>query len=140
MARLGTARDIVSKASQELGMTQAPVATVTGTLDQDVSQMLALLGVVADEVMLEAPYRSMLGDGIWVIDKDGNPKEEPTTDTDVILFDRRLAIDGLKYAFLQAKGLEYGEQMRSYINRLNRLAVRHMSKMIDLDSDEGREA
>jgi hypothetical protein len=139
MARLGTARDIVSDCSMELGMAQQPVSTVTGTLDQDISQMMALLSAVADEVMLEEPYRSWLGDEIWVNDVDGNPKPRPDTDTDVILFDRRLAIDGLKYVFLQAKGLEFGEQLRSFINRMNRLATRAAITVVDLDCDEGRE-
>lgn len=138
MARLGTARDIVSDCSMELGMSQQPVSTVTGTLDQDISQMMALLSAVADEVMLEEPYKSYLGDEVWVTDKDGNPIDRPTTDTDIILFDRRLAIDGLKYVFLQAKGLEFGEQLRSFINRLNRLATRVNAVIVDLDCDEGR--
>jgi hypothetical protein len=139
MARLGNARDIVSYCSMELGMSQAPIATVTGSLDQDISQMMALLSSVADEVMLEEPYRTLLGDDIWVTDVNGNPKDSATTDTDVILFDRRLAVDGLKYVFLQAKGLEFGEQLRSFINRMNRLAVRSAAIVVDLDIDEGRE-
>jgi hypothetical protein len=138
MARLGTARDIVSDCSMELGMSQQPVSTVTGTLDQDISQMLSLLSAVADEIMLEEPYRSYLGDEVWVTDVNGNPKPRPDTDTDIILFDRRLAIDGLKYVFLQAKGLEFGEQLRSFINRMNRLAVRINGVVVDLDTDEGR--
>jgi hypothetical protein len=139
MARLGTARDIVSDCSMELGMSQQPVSTVTGTLDQDISQMMSLLSAVADEVMLEEPYRSYLGDEIWVTDVNGNPKSRPDTDTDVILFDRRLAIDGLKYVYLQAKGLEFGEQLRSFVNRMNRLATRAAAIVVDLDCDEGRE-
>ena len=55
---------------------------------------------------------TILGDGVWCTDKDGEPKSSRPTDTDLILFDRRLMIDGLKYRFLKAKGLEFGEEMR----------------------------
>ncbi len=64
-------------------------------------------------------------------------KKSPRT-RDRIGFDARLAIDGLKYRFLQAKGLEFGEQMRDFINRLNKLASRANGRVIDLYEDGGR--
>jgi hypothetical protein len=101
--------------------------------------MLALLSTVADDVLLEEPYKISLGDGFWVSDKDGTPKARPTTDTDLILFDGRLAVDGLKYRFLKAKGLEFGEEMRDYTSRMNKLAGRVNARVLDLDLDEGRQ-
>jgi len=136
MAQLGTAKDIVNQASQEIGLTQKPISTVTG-IDQDITQMLALLSNVADEVLLEEPYDTILGDGVWCHDKNGNAKIAPTTDDDVILFDRRLAIDGAKYRFLKAKGLEFGEELRDFTTRMNKIAGRNAS-VLDLDVDEGR--
>lgn len=139
MTKLLNAREIVSQAQQELGMTQKPVTTVTNTLDQDISQMLALMSAVADEVLLEPAYRTILGDDIWCVDKDNKAKPMgPTTDTDIILMDGRLMIDGLKYRFLKQKGLEFGEEMRDFVVRLNKLAVRANPRTIDLYADEGR--
>jgi hypothetical protein len=138
MARLISVKDCVSQAAQELGLVTKPVASVVGTADQDISQMLALLSLVADETLLEEPYRATLGDGVWVVDQNGLPKPAPTTDSDFILFDSRLAINGLKYRFLKSKGLEYGEEMRDYTNRMNKLSGRVNGRVLDLDSDEGR--
>jgi hypothetical protein len=56
----------------------------------------------------------------------------------LILFDSRLAIDGLKFRFLKAKGLEFGEELRDFSNRLNRLAARTNAAVIDLYLDQGR--
>ena len=131
-------KDCVSQAAQEIGITQTPVSSVVGSPDQDINQMLALLSAVADEVLLEEPYKITLGDGAWCADANGIPKAAPTTDTDLILFDSRLAINGLKYQFLMAKGLEYGEQLRSFSTRLNKLAGRVNAVVLDLDADEGR--
>lgn len=136
--RLFNANKVISDAQMELGISQRPVTSVTNTLDQDISQMLALLNAVADDVLLEEPYKITLGDGIWVTAADGTPKMSPTTDTDLILFDGRLAIDGLKYRFLKAKGLEFGEEMRDYTNRMNKLAGAANGRVLDLDLDEGR--
>jgi hypothetical protein len=130
---------VISDAQMELGIAQKPVSTVVTSLDQDVVQMLALMSAVADDVLLEEPYKITLGDGVWVSDADGNPKQRPTTDTDLILFDGRLAIDGLKYRFLKAKGLEFGEEMRDYVARQNKLAGRVNARVLDLDVDEGRQ-
>lgn len=138
MAQLGTAKDIVNQASQEIGLTQKAISTVTGN-DQDISQMLSLLSNVADEVLLEEPYNTLLGDGVWCVDQDGKPKLQPTTDNDVILFDRRLAINGAKYRFLKAKGLEFGEELRDFTTRMNKIAGRN-ARVLDLDTDEGRVA
>lgn len=139
MPRLATAKEIISQASLELGTSQKGILTVTASLDQDISQALALLDNVADELLLDEPYSSFLGDGYWVVDKDGEPKLTATTDTDVVLFDRRLAIDGLKYRFLRAKGLEFGEELRDFTTRMNKLATKHLARVIDLDTDAGRE-
>jgi hypothetical protein len=138
MARL-TVKDIVSQTSMELGLSLRPVTTATSSSDQDIVQMVALLSNVADEVLLEEPYRTILGDGVWVHDPEENPVPRPQGDDDTILFDGRLAINGLKWRFLQAKGLEFGEQMRDYTNRLNKLAgSANGYRVIDLYEDEGR--
>jgi hypothetical protein len=130
---------VVSDAQMEIGIAQAPVSSVVTSLDQDIVQMLALMNAVADDVLLEEPYKTTLGDGIWVADVNGNPKPRPTTDTDVILFDGRLAVDGLKYRFLKSKGLEFGEEMRDYVARMNKLAGRVNARVLDLDTDDGRQ-
>lgn len=129
---------VISQAQMELGIAQAPVSTVATSLDEDVVQMLALMQAVADDVLLEEPYKVTLGDGYWVADAGGNPKDQPSTDTDVVLFDGRLAVDGLKYRFLKAKGMEFGEEMRDYVARMNKLAGRSNARVLDLDTDEGR--
>ena len=111
---------------------------VVGTADQDIAQMTALLQNVADELLIDPPYRDQLGDGNWLIDSGGVVrKSRPTADNDIILFDPRLAVDGLKYRFLKAKGLEYGEEQRDFIVRLNKIAGRN-APVIDLNEDPGR--
>lgn len=130
--------DCISQASMEIGIAQKPATTVVGSSDQDVVQMLALLSTVADEVLLEQPYKVTLGDGIWVFSSDEEPKPKIDSDSDLIGFDGRLAIDGLKYRFLKAKGLEFGEEMRDFLTRLNKLGARANAVVLDLDCDEGR--
>jgi hypothetical protein len=138
MPRLLTIVDAVSDASLEMGIVQRPVTNVIGTADQDIAQMTALLQNVADELLIDPPYREQLGDGNWLMDSGGTVrKARPTADTDIILFDPRLAVDGLKYRFLKAKGLEYGEEQRDFIARLNKLAGRG-APVIDLNDDVGR--
>ena len=138
MARLATIVDAVSDASLEIGIVQRPVTTVVGTADQDIAQMAALLQNVADELLLDPPYREQLGDGNWLIDSGMVVrKSRPTADDDVILFDPRLTVNGLKYRFLKAKGLEYGEEQRDFISRLNKIAGRN-APVIDLNIDPGR--
>jgi hypothetical protein len=139
MARLYNANMVISAAQMELGITQRPVSSVTNTLDQDISQMLALMNTVADDILLEEPYTTTLGDGVWCTDKDGIAKFQPTTDTDICLIDGRLMVNGLKYRFLKAKGLEFGEEMRDYTNRMNKLAGKINGRVLDLDVDEGRQ-
>ena len=139
MARLMSVVQIVGQAAFEIGITQSQVTKVFGSKDQDVIQMGSLINAVADEVLLEEPYRYTLSDDFWVSDADGNPKLFPTLDTDIILFDGRLAINGLKYRFLQAKGLEFAEQMREFVVRMNKLASRVNNHVLDLDDDtQGR--
>jgi hypothetical protein len=135
---LATVSYLVSQSSLEIGITQKLVSQTFGSKDQDIVQMAYLLNAVADEVLLEEPYRVTLGDQIWVADRDGNPKLYPTVDDDVILFDARLAVNGLKYRFLQAKGLEFAEQLRDYTTRLNKLAGLANGRVLDLDLDESR--
>jgi hypothetical protein len=138
MPRLLTILQVVSDTSLELGTTQIPVVQALGSTDQDVAQMTALLQNVADELLLDPPYRDALGDGNWLYDV-GNlvRKARATQDTDIVLFDPRLAVNGLKYRFLKAKGLEYGEEQRDFIVRLNKLAARN-APVLDLNVDPGR--
>jgi hypothetical protein len=138
MARLLTLLDIVSQAAMEIGISQSRVNTVVGSLDQDVIQMRSLLHAVADDVLLEEPYQITLGDHIWISDADGNPQDRFMLDSDLVLFDGRLAINGLKWRFLQGKGLEFGEQLRDFSTRLNKLAGMVNGRVLDLDLDEGR--
>jgi hypothetical protein len=133
-----TVLEAVSQAAKEIGIAQTAVATVVGSLDQDVVQMASLLHAVADEVLLDEPYRRTLGDDVWIYDQDGNPKDDFTADTDIIAFDDRLAISGIKWRFKQAKGLEFGEEMRDFGNRLNKLSSRVNGRVLDLYADEGR--
>lgn len=138
MAKLISVKDLVSQTSLEIGITQRPVSQVFGSADQDIVQMGALINAVADEVLLEEPYKYTLGDHVWVSNSLGNPKLFPTVDSDLVLFDARLAIDGLKYRFLQAKGLEFAEQLREFTMRLNKLAALVNARVLDLDIDESR--
>jgi hypothetical protein len=138
MPKLVTVADAISQASMEIGITQKPISSAIGSNDEDIAQMLALLSSVADEVLLEEHYRVSLGDEVWLADKTGNPKPAPDKDDDLILFDGRLAIDGLKYRFLKAKGLEFGEEQRDFLIRLAKLAGRMNGRVLDLDVDEGR--
>jgi hypothetical protein len=101
--------------------------------------MSALLNAVADEILLEDPYRTTIGDQAWAQDASGNPLIVPTQDTDIVLFDRRLAINGVKYMFLAAKGLEFAEQLRAFTVRLNKIAGRVNARVLDLDDTEDRE-
>jgi len=131
-----TVKTAVDQASREIGVTQQPITQAIGSSDQDIAQMTALLQAVADEVVLYQPYVDSLGDGYWLIDPvSGTRKARPTADTDYILFDGRLAIAGLKYRFLQAKGLEFGEQLRDYSDRQNRLAATMNAQVVDLNND-----
>jgi hypothetical protein len=129
----------VSQASMEIGIIQTPLTQALSSKDEDVVQMTALLSSVADDLLLDEHYQDILGDGYWLINTKGTYLTEPQQDTDIILFDGRVAITGLKFKFLQAKGLEYGEQMRDFITRLNKLAVRSNDRVLDLDLEEGRE-
>jgi hypothetical protein len=138
MSRLLTVYDAVNQAQRELGLTQFDIQSAMPSADHDIAQMTALLSAVADEVLLNEPYKETLGDGYWLRDANGSTKTAPTADTDVILFDGRMAVEGLKFRFKLAKGLEYGEELRGFADRMNRLAVRSNAKIIDLDLDSGR--
>jgi|SRR5215468_3093590 len=138
MAKLITVVNAVSQASMEIGIAQGPLMQAVGSADEDVAQMTALLSAVASELVLEEPYEETLGDGLWLMSNDGkNFYDSPKADNDLILFDSRLAIEGLKYRFLAAKGLEFGEPLRDYTSRLNKLAVRVNGRVLDLNEDEG---
>jgi hypothetical protein len=134
-----TVKDCVSQASMELGIAPKPVTSAVGSNDQDIAQMVALLSAVADEVLLEQPYKDTLGDGYWLATRTGEPVAQPMADDNVILFDGRLAVDGLKFRFLKAKGLEFGEELQNFAVRLNKLASRVNSRVIDLNYDVGRQ-
>lgn len=138
MAALISVLQAVNDASMEIGIRQTALTQALGSRDEDVAQMTALLVSVADDVLLEEPYQSFLGDGHWLQSVSGLPLIRPKEDTDTILFDGRVAVCGLKYKFLQAKGLEFGEQLRDFTTRLNKLAVRSNDRVLDLDVDEGR--
>ena len=138
MPRLATILQIVSDVSMELGTTQIPVTQAIGSSDQDIAQITALMQNVADELLLDPPYRDALGDGDWIYDPGLLVrKARPTQDTDIVLFDPRLSVSGLKYRFLKAKGLEYGEEQRDFIARLNKIAGRN-APVLDLNFDPGR--
>lgn len=139
MAQPITVLRAVSSAAMEIGIRQVELSQAIGSRDEDVVQMVALLSSVADDVLLDEHYQDLLGDGMWLQDKSGNPLARPNADDNVILFDGRVAITGLKFRFLQAKGLEFGEQMRDFSLRLNKLAVRHNNRVLDLDLESGRE-
>ena len=131
-----TVKQAVDRASREIGIVQAPITQAVGSTDQDIAQMTALLIAVADDVLIDQPYVDTLGDGYWLLDLNNNTrKKEPSADTDYILFDDRLAVLGLKYRFLKAKGLEYGEDMREFIERMNRLSGRLNAQVVDMNDD-----
>lgn len=136
--KLFTVTEVVGQAQIEVGIAQVLPGTVINSLDQDIVQMLSLLSAVADEVLLEEPYKVTLGDGIWCSAADGTPRPlGPKANDDVILFDGRLAVTGLKYRFRSAKGLEFAEDLRDFTSRLSKLAV-PMARVIDMDADPGR--
>jgi len=140
MAALISVLQAVRDASMEIGIMQTPTSQALGSLDEDIVQMTALLTAVADEVLLEEPYEHILGDGNWLLTGGNKPVSRPQTDADLILFDGRVAVLGLKYRFLKAKGLEFGEDMRDFLTRLNKLAVRANNRVLDLNVEEGRQA
>jgi hypothetical protein len=138
MPALISVKDCISQASLEIGIAQKPISSAVGSNDQDIAQMLALLSLVADEVLNDEPYKETLGDGYWILDGDTlEPKAAITSDADLIAFEARLAIDGLKYRFLKAKGLEFGEEMRDFVVRLNKAAARVNGRVLDLDAAAG---
>jgi hypothetical protein len=139
LGRLITVKDAVSAASMEIGITQQPVTMAVGSLDQDIVQMTALLSAVAGEILMDEPYEETLGDGFWLQTPGGELARFPQNDDDLILFDARLAVNGIKWRFLASKGLEYGEQQRDFTVRLNKLAGRANAKVLDLYDEEGRE-
>ena len=138
MAELISVVQAVSDASMEIGIRQTPLAQALGSADEDVVQMTALLSAVADDVLMDEHYQDLLGDGHWLVNKDGKFLTRPSSDDDRLLFDARVAVNGLKYRFLQAKGLEFGEAMRDFVVRLNKLAVRANNRALDLNLDDGR--
>ena len=139
MSKLFTLREVVGQAQIEVGIAQVPPDAVVGSRDQDIAQMYSLLSAVADEVLLEEPYKTTLGDGVWCASAAGIPRPlGPTADSDVILFDGRLAVTGLKYRFRSAKGLEFAEDLRDFNTRLSKAAVPD-SRILDLDADAERQ-
>ena len=137
-SKLISVLDCVSQASMEIGIAQKPLDTLVNSLDQDIAQMGALLYAVADEVLSNEPYRTTLGDGNWLLTQDLEPIDRFTQNTDLIAFNGRLAITGVKWRFLKAKGLEFGEEMRDFTARLNKLGAFTNGEVIDLYAAEGR--
>ena len=137
--KLGTLLKVVTQAAGEIGIVQRDVTTVVDSADQDIKHMQYLLNAVAMEVTEEEPYNNILADGQWIIDAEtGERKDSFDSDEDLIAFDRRLAVNGIKWRFLASKGLEFGEQQRDFINRLNKIAARVNAKVLDLDLDWSR--
>jgi hypothetical protein len=136
MAKLLSVAEAVSQASMEIGITQRPVSQAVNSPDQDIAMMTALMSAVADEVLDEEPYKEQLGDGNWLLSSDGSTSNKPTADSDKILFDGRLMVAGLKFRFLAAKGLEFAEPLRDFATRMNKLAGRANTRVLDL-YDEG---
>lgn len=136
--RQATVSEAVSTAAIEIGIASKAVASPFASRDQDVIQMIALLDEVADECLTSEPYKSTFADGMWVEDADTKVlKDKPTKDMDRILFDRRLAISGLKWRFLKAKGLEFAEIQRDFATRMNVLACDANGRTLDIYADEG---
>lgn len=135
MAQYKSVLTIISDAAMEIGIAQRPVSSVVDTQDQDIAQMRQLLYAVADEVLFEEPYRDILGDGNWIFDVNAIFKDRITSNDDRIAFDGRLATNGIKWRFLKAKGLEFGEEQRDFTNRMNKIAAQHNPKVLDLDLD-----
>jgi hypothetical protein len=138
MAQLISILQAVNDASMEIGIMQRPSQQALASLDEDIVQMTALLTAVADELLLDDPYRDVLGDGNWLVGLDNTRRARPLYDTDLLLVDGRLMVNGLKFTFLQAKGLEFGEQLRAFTNRLNKVAARANQRVLDLDIDGSR--
>jgi hypothetical protein len=137
--RMITVIEAVSQASIEIGLAQRAISAAVGSPDQDIAQMVGLLSAVADEVTADPPYAQTLGDGYWLMTNDGTSKRSyPQADNDIILFDGRLAINGLKFRFLKAKGLEFGEELADFAKRLNKLAARANQRVLDLDVEGSR--
>jgi hypothetical protein len=136
MAKLFTLLDTVSQAALEIGISQTRVGTVVGSNDQDIVQMRSLLHAVAAEVLTDEPYQTTLGDEVWISSATGEPQDRFIADDDVILFDGRLAVQGLKWRFLKGKGLEFGEEMRDFTARLNKLSGRVNGRVLDLDEGQ----
>ena len=138
MPRPITVLKAVSDASLEIGITQNPLSVAVGAPDSDVKQMVALLAAVAEEVLTNDPYKYVLGDGMWIWNPDTSATDDKvTTDNELILFDGRLAINGLKWRFLSAKGLEYGEQLRDFTTLLGKKAYAANARVLDLNTDVG---
>ena len=95
MPKLYTVQSAVNQALLEIGITQFPISQAVGSPDQDIAQSVALLSAVADEVLSDEPYSSTLGDGNWLLSVVDGPVDVPSADTDIILFDGRLAVQGL---------------------------------------------
>jgi hypothetical protein len=138
MPKLLTLTEIVSQVAMEIGIAQQDGIPVMTSRDQDVTQMRSLLAAVAAEVLSEEPYQTTLGDQGWIADVNGFPKDSFTADSDVVLFDGRLAVQGVKWRFLHGKGLEFGESMRDFTSRMNKLAARANARVLDLDIDGSR--
>jgi hypothetical protein len=60
----------------------------------------------------------------WVYDVVGDPKDSFTRDDDETYLDPRLIILGIRWRFLKSKGLEYGEDFKTYQTERNQKMAR----------------
>lgn len=134
MPALGNLAYLVSQASMELGISQTQITNVVASKDQDIVQMRTLIQATADEILKDEPYKRSLGDGVFIADSTGRTKKSAfTANNDLCLIDARLMINGLKFRFLKAKGLEFGEEMRDFATRMNKIARATNGRVLDLD-------
>ena len=138
MPALGNLTYLVSQASMELGIAQKTIADVVNSKDQDIIQLRSLIQATADEILKDEPYKRTLGDGVFIQNAPvgttpGTKKGAFTANTDIVLIDARLMINGLKFRFLKAKGLEFGEELRDFAVRMNKIARAVNGKIYDLD-------
>lgn len=56
----------------------------------------------------------------WCMSVDGTPQSRWGADTDTYLLDEDCFIEGLKWRFLRAKGMDYAEEYNTYVDDVNR--------------------
>lgn len=63
----------------------------------------------------------------WVLAADGTSKARFTADTDTTIFDPDCMVMGIKWLFFQAKGFEYTELRRQWLNQVSIFAATNSS-------------